>query len=455
MSLDFNPENCRNESEVESKLIVQYLLPQLGYTPSNWHQEVALGSIRLDFLVFALQVIPFTLDEGSPLCVVIEAKSPRENLNKHERKLDRYLVSLRVPYGLLTNGKEIRIYQRHEHKSKLVFSCLGNEVEEKIEDIKILIGRDEVKNSRNQSNLIANKKTLTETEEIKENYSMKTIAIYHNKGGVGKTTTTVNLAAALSKQGKKVLVIDLDSQANTTFATGLMKFRDELDDDIKKCYVYHLIRDRNKSFIPEVARCSSFAMPEFDVIPSHIDLMAHEFELRELEVSRSRLLNKLQLVKDDYDIALIDTPPSLNLYARIALIAADYLIIPSDLKPFANEGLIHVGKFIEDINEYREAIGKNPLKILGVLPSKVSTSSRFVQYTLPKMEEIVKNRYGYQLLKSRIFERRDTSAAVEKTVEIGDLDIPDPQSVLDYKPDSQAAGEFETLAEEIMQLIWN
>ena len=62
---------------------------------------------------------------------------------------------------------------------------------------------------------------------------MKTIAVYHNKGGVGKTTTVVNLAAAFSKMGKRVLVIDLDSQANTTYATGLVKFEDELFDDIK------------------------------------------------------------------------------------------------------------------------------------------------------------------------------------------------------------------------------
>jgi len=75
------PELCRNESEVESKLIVQYLLPQLGYSPDNWYQEVAVG-IRLDFLAFASQAIPFVLDANS-LSVVMEAKHPNQNLNRH------------------------------------------------------------------------------------------------------------------------------------------------------------------------------------------------------------------------------------------------------------------------------------------------------------------------------------------------------------------------------------
>lgn len=70
---------------------------------------------------------------------------------------------------------------------------------------------------------------------------MKTIAVYHNKGGVGKTTTVVNLAAALGKQGKKVLIIDLDSQANTTFAAGLVKFDDEVNDTLKEKNIVHLL----------------------------------------------------------------------------------------------------------------------------------------------------------------------------------------------------------------------
>ena len=181
--------------------------------------------------------------------------------------------------------------------------------------------------------------------------------------------------------------------------------------------------------------------------------MRHEKELAEIDATRTRLITKLQKVKDKYSIVLIDTPPSLNLYAKVALIAADYLIIPSDLKPFANEGLINLNNFLEEINEFKEVIGKEQLKILGVLPSKIDTHHRFVQRTLPQMETNVKKRYGFQLMKSRIFERRDISAAIENTIEVGNLDIPEPKSIFDYKPRSQAALEFNNLAKEVMEMI--
>ena len=143
--MSFNPELCRNESEVESKLIVQYLLPQLGYTPDTWHQEVAIGSIRLDFLAFAVQVIPFMLDANSPLSVVMEAKHPKQNLNNHLPRLRHYLTTLNTLHGLLTNGKEIRIYQKSKDDIQLVFQCNGEEVDTKIDKIKDLIGINSLK----------------------------------------------------------------------------------------------------------------------------------------------------------------------------------------------------------------------------------------------------------------------------------------------------------------------
>ena len=281
---------------------------------------------------------------------------------------------------------------------------------------------------------------------------MKVIAVYHNKGGVGKTTTVINLAAAFSKKGKRVLIIDMDSQANTTFATGLVKFQDEASDDIKDNYVYHVMMERSKFSIAEVARKASFTFPAIDVIPSHISLTMREIEISNLVQAQTRFITKLSDAKDMYDVVLIDTPPSLNVFAKIALLSADYLLIPSDLKPFANEGLNNVRTFVDSVNDYREALSRQPIKLLGVVASKVSTAARFVQFTLPKMEEIVEKRYGFPLLKTRIYERRDISAAIERVIEVGELDIPDPLSVLDYKPDCQASGEFEALAREIMDL---
>jgi cellulose biosynthesis protein BcsQ len=453
--LPFNPELCRNESEVESKLIVQYLLPQLGYTPDTWHQEVAIGNIRLDFLAFAAQVIPFVLDANSPLSVVMEAKHPKQNLNTHVPRLRHYLTSLNVRYGLLTNGKEIRIYQKLQTDIQLIFQCSGKEVETKLETIKGLIGRDSLKEAQLVDKAevkIGNNLNF----ETKRQHSMKTIAIYHNKGGVGKTTVAVNLAAALRKKGKRVLLIDIDSQANTTFATGLIKFQFEEDDNLRERNVYHLLESGDFNFIPEVVRTSDyFNNPEIDVIPSHITLIESQDKLNKILASRSRLVTKLKRVEDNYDIVIIDTPPSRDLYAEVALIATDYLIIPSDLKPFANQGLPTVKNFVNQINESREVMGKPPLNIMGVLASKISTNAKFLQYNFPKQREVISERYQLPLMEAVIYDRTALSECMNQTILVGDFEYPDPKSIIKFaelKTSAQiSAEEFKVLADEVIR----
>lgn len=420
----FNPAFCLNEREVESKLIISYLLPALGYSINMWRQEVNCHRFRLDFLTF----------HEAMSSVVIEAKHPNKILNDHLEQISRYMIDLNIRYGLLTNGREIRIYEKGENAIRLVFQCFGHGVEKRIDEIKLLIGRE----------------TLLRAQE-KE--IMKVIAIYHNKGGVGKTTTTVNLAATLRKKGKKVLIIDMDSQANTTFAAGLINFGDEEKDDLKDSYIYHVLRHSDAFALSDVIRQSRFSSYEIDVVPSHIHLMQHESELNQLDYSKVILIEKLEAVKEDYDIVLIDTPPSLNLYARIALITTDFLVIPSDLKPFANEGLENVKAFVKEIDAYRKFIRKPAIDIMGVLPTKISTNAKFVQGTLKKRLALIPERYQMPVMESIIYERDDLAKCVEQTLLVGDLEVADPRAIIDFKNSSKSIDEFQRLAQEVLQKI--
>ncbi len=283
---------------------------------------------------------------------------------------------------------------------------------------------------------------------------MKTIAIYHNKGGVGKTTTAVNLAAAFRNRGKRVLLVDIDAQANSTFATGLIKFQFEEDDNIKDKNILHVISAGDFDFIPEIVRQSQrFNTPEIDVIPSHIILIDEQQRLNRLAASRLRLNAKLQLVEDDYDIVIIDAPPSRDLYAEIALIAADYLIIPSDMKPFANQGLANVKNFVGEVNETRTSIGKAPLHVLGVLPSKVMTNTRYLEHVFPRQRETALQRYGFPIFETVIYERVVLSHCINQTLTMGRLEIPDPKSIFEFDRDSDSVKEFRNLTNEIQQKI--
>ncbi|MDB9518080.1 AAA family ATPase [Roseofilum reptotaenium CS-1145] len=283
---------------------------------------------------------------------------------------------------------------------------------------------------------------------------MKTIAIYHNKGGVGKTTTAVNLAAAFSNKNKRVLLIDIDAQANSTFATGLIKFQFEEDDNLKDRNVLQILSSGEFDFIPEIARKSKgFNIPEIDVVPSHITLIDEQDRLNRISAVPFRLTNKLQQVEDRYDIVIIDAPPSRDLYAQIALISADFVIIPSDMKPFSNQGLTNVKNFIREINETRSTISKDPLEVLGVLASKILTNPKYVEFVFPKQKEAVLQRYQLPMLQTIIYERVALSHCVNQTVSRGDLEIPDPKSVFEFDRDGDSVKEFRNLSSEVMQKI--
>jgi len=448
---EFSPEFCHNEREVESKLIVSYLLPALGYDISMWRQEKRTHRFRLDFVAYppksaATQAYP----------IVIEAKHPRKNLKPFQYQLKNYMLALDVEYGVLTNGKELIIYQRaSQYTIKSVFHCATDELVHQLARIKCLIGRDRLfaqEQFEQFSQDCPNTQIFSTTPKDMEGSPMKILAVYHNKGGVGKTTTVVNVAAALASRGKKVLIVDLDSQANSTYATGLVNFGDEEKDDLKQNYIYHVLKNKDAYSITEVARTSRYSNHPVDVIPAHIHLMEHEDELNRLDFSRGILWKKLYAVRDKYDVILIDTPPSLNLYARIGLITAEYLLIPSDLKPFANEGLENVKKFTKEIDGFKDMINLPPLQIIGVLPTKVPTNPRFVTKTLKTRITNIQERYAMRVLEDCIiYERDDLAKCIEPVTTVGELDIADPRSIFDFKPHSKSANEFEVLAETLLK----
>ena len=166
------------------------------------------------------------------------------------------------------------------------------------------------------------------------------IAVANQKGGVGKTTTTVNLSASLVATKRKVLVIDLDPQGNATMGSGVNKHELELS-------VYDLLVEGNS--VDEVKVATDPA--GYDVIPANGDLTAAEVALMELEHKERRLKMALDAVKDQYDYILIDCPPSLNMLTVNAFVAADGIIIPMQCEYYALEGLSALMSTIERIKQ--------------------------------------------------------------------------------------------------------
>ncbi|WP_342757718.1 AAA family ATPase [Kineothrix sedimenti] len=180
----------------------------------------------------------------------------------------------------------------------------------------------------------------------------RTIAIANQKGGVGKTTTSINLSASLAEKGKRVLVIDTDPQGNTTSGFGINK--NELDNT-----VYELV----------LGECSiqeciiKNIVPGVSIIPSNVNLAATEIELIGVDKKEFILRNEVDWVKDQYDYIIIDCPPSLNMLTINAMTTADSVLVPIQCEYYALEGL---SQLIHTVNLVKERL--NPeLDIEGVV----------------------------------------------------------------------------------------
>lgn len=158
---------------------------------------------------------------------------------------------------------------------------------------------------------------------------MKTICVFNQKGGVGKTTTSVNLSAALAYMGKKVLLVDIDPQANATQGIGV-------DRSSLSLTVYDAITQST----PLKDIIISTDVKNLDIVPANIDLAGVEIELSQVKSGREqRIRNALETVKERYDFVIIDCPPALGLLNTNALTASDAVLIPVQCEYYALEGL--------------------------------------------------------------------------------------------------------------------
>jgi chromosome partitioning protein len=245
----------------------------------------------------------------------------------------------------------------------------------------------------------------------------KVIAFANQKGGVAKTTTTLNLAAAFAEQGHRVLCVDMDPQGNLTMSQGIDP--DTLDQSMFDVLVHDLS-------IREVIR-----KREIDIACASIDLAGAEIAMS-TKIGRERSLTKaLRAVSDDYDWMFIDTPPSLGLLTVNALTAADQVIVPVQCEYLSMRGLLQLQNTLAMIRE-----NLNPdVQIAGILPTMVDTRTLHAKEAL----EILEENFG-----DRVF-----GARIRKTVRFAEAPVKG-MSVLKYDPKGTAADAYRQLAKEVL-----
>ena len=249
----------------------------------------------------------------------------------------------------------------------------------------------------------------------------KIIAVANQKGGVGKTTTTVNLAASLGVLEKKVLLIDADPQANASSGLGI-------DVDSVEIGTYQILEHSN---IPREAILTCSA-PNVHVIPAHIDLVAIEIELVDKDNREYMLKEALKDIKNDYDYILIDCAPSLGLLTLNALTAADSILIPIQCEYFALEGL---GKLLNTIKSVQKL--HNPdLDIEGMLLTMYDSRLRLSNQVV---EEVQKH-----------FQDMVFKTVIQRNVKLSEAPS-FGESIINFDATSRGASNYLSLAEEIIK----
>ncbi|MEP0985021.1 ParA family protein [Ekhidna sp.] len=247
---------------------------------------------------------------------------------------------------------------------------------------------------------------------------MPVISIVNQKGGTGKTTTTINLGSALASLNKSVLVIDMDSQGNLGYSLGL-----EIDKTISDVF-------NSEASINEIVESSE----GMHVAPSDMRLVDIELSLIDLDDRHTILHRNLAKLSNSYDYILIDCPPSLSILAVNALFASDLVIIPMLMEVLSLQGLDQIIQTIAKINKTY----KRSLEVLGVLPVMVDKRRKLSE----EVKDYINENYDLRIFESMI--RNNVKASEAPSF---------GQSVIEYAPSSNSAKDYMQFAKEVVKLI--